>query len=91
MNHAAAQAPMDAQGQVMVAISADLANRIGLIDPNHGRFVVAVVERELARRQNPPRTIQFVDEGFADWCAMLPTEEEDLVDMSTVTWIEDPT
>ena len=82
---------MDAHGPVMVAIPSDLADQIGLIDPNHGGFVVAAIERELARRQNPPRRIHLVDEGFAEWCSMLPIEDEDLVDANAgipVRWVD---
>jgi hypothetical protein len=100
---------MEPLEHVTIAISTDLAENIDRFDPNRSVFIRTAVEREVARRNREdllrslrdphPDTVDFVDEGFSDWCASLPAEDEGLLELDSGTpvrwdpeggWIEEP-
>jgi hypothetical protein len=96
--------------RVTVTLPVELVESIDRIERNRSRFIVEAVEHELTLRRREgllrslerphPEGADLADLGMNEWVARLPTDLDDLVDMSAGKavrwvdgqgWIEDPT
>jgi Arc/MetJ-type ribon-helix-helix transcriptional regulator len=87
--------------RVTVTLPGDLVRDIDRQDGDRSEFVAEAIRRELERRQREefrrslkdphPESLEFADQGLADWSLSLPQENaEALLDAAagiTVRWI----
>jgi len=87
--------------RVTVTLPVELVESIDRFERNRSRFIAEAVEHELVRRrragllrslENPhPEAAELAETGLSEWGASLPSDDEDLVDMSAgtpVRWVE---
>jgi hypothetical protein len=90
---------MNSLGRVTVTLPTALIHDIDRHDRNRSKFVAEAVRNELHRRrrdelrrslaQPHPETIEFADQGLADWDRTLPQEDaESLLDPSAGQAVE---
>lgn len=91
---------MPSTERVTVTLPAETVENIDRLEKNRSRFIAQAVKREIEHRRheelrrsidNPhPEAGELAEDGFGDWAASLPTEEEALVDMAAgtqVVWV----
>jgi hypothetical protein len=84
-----------------ITLSAELIEGIDRYERNRSRFITKAVQHELVRRRREellrslksphPEAAELAETGLAEWGARLPSDDEDLVDVSAgkaVRWIE---
>ena len=87
--------------RVTVTLPVELVESIDRFERNRSRFIAEAVEHELVRRrragllrslENPhAEAAELAETGLSEWGASLPSDDEDLVDMSAgtpVRWVE---
>lgn len=92
---------MGATARVTVTLPFELVEDIDRVEKNRSRFIVEAVERELEHRRREklnqslrsphPEASELADAGLAHWASILPTGDDDLVDVSAgtpVRWVE---